>query len=97
MIQKKYDQGSQMLRYFDKPKKITQHSIEIGMIEMKLPELKGLRISVMKMIFGNLSNIELLKMGEVNKEFYQISRDDTIWKNCIEKEFRFLYQKPNRF
>ena len=95
MIQKKYDQGSQMLRYFDKPKKITQHSIEIGMIEMKLPELKGLRISVMKMIFGNLSNIELLKMGEVNKEFYQISRDDTIWKNCIE--FQFLYQKPNRF
>ena len=96
MISKKYDQGSQMLRYFDKPKKIIETSIESGTIEMKLPELKGLRNSVLKMIFGNLSNIELLKMGEVNKEFYQISRDDIIWKNRIEKEFPFLYSKNQK-
>jgi hypothetical protein len=102
MINERYDRGSQMIRIINREIIEQEDKIEkekkekMTMIELKLPELKGLRTNVLKMIFEKLDNKELLKMGMVNKEFYRISREDRFWKVRIQKEFPFLFSKSEK-
>jgi hypothetical protein len=90
---KNTDSGTNMLNEMG-PKTSLNDSVPVNtseIIELKLPELKGLRINVLKLIFDKLTNKELLKMGLVCKEFYSLSREDRFWKSFMEKVNFYLF------
>ena len=97
MTNKDPGQSSRMISILQKSKEIKNEKEKEEKkgekLEMKLPEKKGLRTTILKLILENLESQELMKMGLVNKEFYDVSRDNWIWKRRIEKEFPFIISK----
>eukprot|EP01091_Cochliopodium_minus_P004200 TRINITY_DN1409_c0_g1_i4.p1 TRINITY_DN1409_c0_g1~~TRINITY_DN1409_c0_g1_i4.p1 ORF type:complete len:457 (-),score=132.82 TRINITY_DN1409_c0_g1_i4:77-1447(-) len=59
----------------------------------RLPEQKGLRLTIFTMIFQYLDALETLKCGLVCKEWLAISRNDKLWKIHIN-DLR-VYAKDN--
>eukprot|EP01091_Cochliopodium_minus_P004201 TRINITY_DN1409_c0_g1_i5.p1 TRINITY_DN1409_c0_g1~~TRINITY_DN1409_c0_g1_i5.p1 ORF type:complete len:473 (-),score=140.38 TRINITY_DN1409_c0_g1_i5:77-1495(-) len=54
----------------------------------RLPEQKGLRLTIFTMIFQYLDALETLKCGLVCKEWLAISRNDKLWKIHIQNDFQ---------
>lgn len=67
-------------------------SLNVSYIDV-LPQSKGLRINLLKMIFSHFSPIERMKMGEINKEWYYLSRDPSVWSEFLKKEFPIVLTK----
>ena len=102
MMNQQYDTANntiESLKYTNqKPKTNKETNKENKTVELKLPEQKGTRTTILRMIFEKMESKEINKMGLINKEFYQISRDQLIWKLRIEFEFPFLISRnPHHF
>eukprot|EP01091_Cochliopodium_minus_P010651 TRINITY_DN2867_c0_g1_i5.p1 TRINITY_DN2867_c0_g1~~TRINITY_DN2867_c0_g1_i5.p1 ORF type:complete len:223 (+),score=46.77 TRINITY_DN2867_c0_g1_i5:1-669(+) len=93
----KYDNPSKfcLMRELKKlnPKKQNISTNEENETKMKLPEQKGLRNTLLKMIFSNMEVEEVLSMGLVNKEWLSCSRDNFIWDHFFKKDFNFFLTK----
>lgn len=75
----------------DKDKKRIAKSDTQDSHSMELPTLKGLRTSILKLIFLHLSAIETVNMGLVNKEWLSISRDSMVWESHFKRDFPHTY------
>ena len=71
------------------------HKME-GMFSVKgedLPEQKGLRSTILKMIMSKMSGGETLEMSLVSKEWYKLSRSEAVWRSHLERDLKEWKEK----
>ena len=56
--------------------------------DFQFPEQRGLRLVIFSLIFKYLNARETLEAGLVCKEWLSISRNDNLWRQHIEQDFR---------
>ena len=67
---------------------------------IELPELRGLRVTLLKQFFKHMSGYETLKMSLVCKEWKKSARSETVWRSHLERDlsrWRQEYPKASSF